>query len=132
MKASFPFVLAMLVGAFYVSTASAQDTTATVEDTTVTVDETIETMDEDVVSVDFVMEEAADDMVVTLRGRLVEAQDEEWYVFEDETGTILARMADDIFSTEQYVEGLEVEITGQVDKDEGETTVIEVEEIEGV
>ena len=133
MKRSFSCVSLLLVGALFASTSSAQDTPDPVVDTTEVVTEVTEVAEdsvvtmEDAVAVEFVVDEAPDDMTVRLRGRLTESVDEEWYVFEDETGTIRARIDDDVFSPDQFHEGIEVEIMGEVDKDDGESTVIEVE-----
>jgi uncharacterized protein (TIGR00156 family) len=132
MKNKLPLVLALFVGCLFVSTASAQetDTTGTMEETvenTAAVAEDTSTVSEDLVDVAYVVDEAPDDMSVTLRGQLTQSLGEEGYVFQDESGVVHVRIDDDVLSADQFTEGMEVEILGEVDKDEGELTVVEVE-----
>lgn len=141
MKASFPIVLLLLGGALVTSNAVAQDlptapvdTLETTETDSVGVEATqdVDMMGTaghagDVTSVEFILNEAPDDHPVTLRGTLTESLGDERYTFEDETGTIRVRIDDDVFSPDQFSEGLEVELVGEVDKDTGEVTEVEVE-----
>lgn len=139
MRTALQLALVMLVGAFIASTATAQetDTTAAPQDTTVSAqdaempaDDAVGTAEDigavDTVTVEWVVSEAADDAPVTLRGRLVEALEDEQYLFEDETGTIQVEIDDENFNLEPFQAGLYVEISGEVDKDEVDVIEIDV------
>ena len=141
MKASFPFVIVFLAGSFVSLNAMAQDTPtpdpvpATPVDTTEAMpeDHDMTTMESDaadsVMTVEFILNEAPDDHPVVLHGTLTGSLDEEHYTFEDETGTIPVRIDDDVLGADDFTEGMEVELIGEVDKDSGEQTIVEVEEI---
>ncbi|HEX7071229.1 MAG TPA: NirD/YgiW/YdeI family stress tolerance protein, partial [Rhodothermales bacterium] len=114
-----------------VSTASAQETEPTpatedIIDSTAVVADTA-SVSKDLVDVAYVVDEAPDDMSVTLRGQLTKSLGEEGYVFQDESGVVHVRIDDDVLSADQFTEGMEVEIFGEVDKDNAEMTIVEVE-----
>lgn len=135
------FAILVLTGLFAVSAAVAQEATPAVEDTTIIQTEPVETPMDAVdypadpvdaqthVSVEFVLNEAPDDLPVTLHGRLVEALGDDFYIFEDETGVINVKIGEDTLDPDQFVAGVEVEISGEVDRDDGEATAIDVEEV---
>lgn len=128
MIAPLNLVLVLFIGSFLASSAVAQDTTATAQDTTLTADELMDAP-QDSMTVEWVISEAPDDAPVILRGRLVETVDDQFYRFEDETGSILVKIGDEVFGADEFEAGVEVEIAGEVDKDEGEDTAIDVEHV---
>lgn len=137
MKASFPFVLLLLAGAFVTSSAAAQDTPTAPADTTMSTvaDSTHHMMGsthqaDGVTNVEFVLAEAPDDLPVKLHGTLTASLGDERYTFEDETGTIQVHIDDDVFNPDLFTEGIEVHLVGEVDKDQGEETEVEVEFVE--
>lgn len=143
MKNALPIVLLLLVLGLTTTNAVAQETAPAPQDTEeATVDTTVDegtmtvpvdaedtTLDQDGHSVEYVLTEAADDEAVTLRGQLTESLGDERYTFEDDSGTIQVRIDDDVFTADEFHEGIEVELTGEVDKDSGETVEVEVEVI---
>lgn len=134
------FAILVLAGLFSVSAAVAQETPPAVGDTTIIETEAedapgviddapLGTVDQPHVSVEYILSEAPDDLPVTLHGRLLEALGDDFYVFEDDTGIINVKIGEDTLHPDQFMAGVEVEITGEVDKDDGEATAIDVEEL---
>jgi len=81
---------------------------------------------QDTVTVEWIVNEAPNDSPVIVKGRLVESLGDNEYVFEDETGTVQVEIDDDVLSPDQFQAGVEVEIVGEVDRDQEEGVEIEV------
>ena len=72
---------------------------------------------EPITTVQEVLTNVPDDAYVTVQGRLVEYLGDEDYVLEDETGRITVEIDDDLLEPRAFVEGLMIEIFGEVDRE---------------
>lgn len=67
-----------------------------------------------------------DDAVVVLEGKIINSLGDEKYTFQDKTGEIIIEIDDEDWHGVKVTPDNTVEIRGEIDKDPGETTKIDV------
>ena len=67
-----------------------------------------------------------DDAVVVLEGKIINSLGDEKYTFQDNTGEIIIEIDDDDWHGIKVTPDNTIEIKGEIDKDPGEATTIDV------